>query len=174
MPDTKLQKLVAELGERIKKSDVAGIVLLSSPKNMEWGIQVEATWTCFKLEELCSATWALMNLLNASIGTNADWPIRVNTDNQKDADTLCYYMNLVERCLKNLGMPVKKDGLSPVAVAFNKALDGPTPDPFEEWWLSEGINQCHGYKHMTKVGWDAAIEWAKEQWVNVKPAKEGK
>jgi len=51
MPDTKLQKLVAELGERIKKSDVAGIVLLSSPKNMEWGIQVEATWTCFKLEE---------------------------------------------------------------------------------------------------------------------------
>jgi hypothetical protein len=113
-----------------------------------------------QLEELCSATWHLLNLLNASIGTNADWPIRVNTDNQKDADTLCHYMNLVERCLKTLGMPVKKkEGeLGSIEEVVKGGTLSPTPDPFEAWW--DKCTCVMGLrKDLARYFWDAAIRW---------------
>ena len=60
--------------------------------------------------------------------------------------------------------------LSPVAVAFNKALDGPTPDPFEEWFRTVGVfifDNPNGKYALARAaydkGWDAALRWKEGQ-----------
>lgn len=50
MPDPKLKEVMKEIQAVLAKHDVAGLVILSSPKHLEYLLQLEASWTCMRLE----------------------------------------------------------------------------------------------------------------------------
>lgn len=50
MPDPTLQQAMEEIKAILRKHDVAAVVLLSSPKHMEFLYGLTPTWSCAKLE----------------------------------------------------------------------------------------------------------------------------
>src|SRR5687768_16148170 len=50
-PDPKLKAAMEEIKSIMAKNDLAGIVILSSADAMEYFLQVEASWSCAKVEK---------------------------------------------------------------------------------------------------------------------------
>ena len=112
MPDPKLQKLVREIGETLRKNDVTGIVLLSSPKHMEYGIQLETSWTCFKVERTPEGQMAIRMRNKKAEHTDMEKYKALTTDTIGTVLGFIDLMDHIKAMLEGLRAAIAKTGMN--------------------------------------------------------------
>lgn len=126
MPDPKLQKLVAELRETIRKNDAVGIVMLSSPKNMEWGMEIETSWTCFKVENTPDGKLAIRMRNKKAEHTDMEKYKALTTDT---IGTVLGFIDLLEHMKGIMEMLRGKIAETGMEITHRSTDEGPSEPP---------------------------------------------